>query len=270
VAFLWLSNTMLISFILLFITGLVFGSFANVCIHRLPLEQSLYSPRSHCPHCHTPLLNRDNIPVFGFLLLKGHCRQCHARIPWRYPLVEIVMGCAFAGGLYFLKQPHGVILLLIYAWLSFNWITITPIDYVHRIIPDELSLSLIVFGWLIAAWNPLLGPVPASRLIQSFSASVGSGLLMIFFAWVGEKLFKKEALGGGDVKLIAGFGAVLGWSGAAASLVFGSFFGAIVGLLLMSVGKKKLGQTIPFGPFLNIGAAIGFFWPHWWRSFFYF
>jgi leader peptidase (prepilin peptidase)/N-methyltransferase len=259
---------MLELFIFLFIAGLIFGSFANVCIYRMPREESMAFPSSHCPSCKHRLLWRDNVPLFGFLLLKGKCRFCRAPIPLRYPLVEFAMACAFAWGGLLVHRPHGALLLSIYLWMAFNWLTITVIDYQHRIIPDELSLSLIGFGWLIAAWNPLLGHSIQTRILHSFTASLGSGLAMLTMAWLGEKAFKKEALGGGDVKLIAGFGAVLGWSGAAAALIFGSMAGALVGLILLAVGKKKLGQTIPFGPFLNLGSIAGFIFPAWWRYFF--
>ena len=259
---------MITYFIFLILFGLALGSFANVCIYRLPDEKSLLFPASHCPRCSAPLRWRDNIPVLGFLLLRGRCRACRERISWRYPSVELLMAAAFAAGLFILPQAHGKILLLISLWLAFNWLVITIVDYEHRIIPDELSLSLIVFGWLVAAWNPLLGATPLARLLQSVTAAIGMGGGMLFLAWLGEKIFKKEALGGGDVKLLAGYGAVLGWSGGGASLVFGSFAGALAGLLLMLIGKKKLGETLPFGPFLNVGAALGFFYPHWWRYFF--
>jgi leader peptidase (prepilin peptidase)/N-methyltransferase len=267
VAFLLLLKNME-TILLLGLLGLMFGSFANVCIYRLPLEQSLFFPASHCPHCQKPVLWRDNIPVLGFLLLKGKCRGCRARISFRYIAIELITALFFMGGLYFLKKPHGLILLVIYLWLAFNWITITVIDYLHRIIPDELSLSLIGFGWILAAWNPLLGETIRERLLQSVLSSLAWGAGMIFLAWAGEKIFKKEALGGGDVKLLAGYGAVLGWSGAAASLVIGSFIGGMTGLLLMLAGRKKLGQTIPFGPFLNLGSVVGLFFPNWWHYFF--
>lgn len=252
---------------LFFIWGLCLGSFANVCIYRLPLDQSLFFPASHCPHCQKPLKWWDNVPVLGFLLLHGRCRACKKKIAWRYMAVEIAMALAFLAGAW-LPLGSSWAVTLIYFWLVFNWITTTVIDIQHRIIPDELSLSMIVFGWAIAAWNPLLGSTVKARVLQSGTAALGAGGGMLALAWLGEKLFKKEALGGGDVKLLAGFGAVLGWSGAAASLVIGSFAGAFIGLALMAVGKKKMGQTIPFGPFLNIGAVIGFMAPGWWHYFF--
>lgn len=253
--------------VLFFTWGLILGSFANVCIHRLPLDQSLFFPASHCPHCHKPLKWWDNVPVLGFLLLRGRCRACREPIAWRYIAVEMAMGLAFMTAAWILPASLWV-LHLIYFWLVFNWITTTVIDYQHRIIPDELSLSLIVFGWIVAAWNPLLGSTLKERLMQSGLAAIGAGGGMLALAWLGEKVFKKEALGGGDVKLLAGFGAVLGWSGAGASLVFGSFAGALVGIFLMAIGKKKMGQTMPFGPFLNIGAVVGFLVPGWWHTFF--
>src|SRR5262249_36460835 len=134
--------------------------------------------------------------------------------------------------------------------MSFYVLTISVIDYRHRIIPDELSLSMLALG-LAGAWaNPYLSGSLSNKVCESLLAGIGGGLLMLLMAWVGEKAFKKEALGGGDVKLIAGTGAVLGWQGVLGPLLFGSMTGGLVAFLLLLSKKKKLGETLPFGPFL--------------------
>src|SRR5437899_6131957 len=153
------------------VLGLALGSFANVCIVRLPHDKSIWTPRSRCPRCGKPLKAWHNVPLVSFILLKGHCAHCRAPISWQYPLVEGTMAFLFLFHAYlfrgFLPQ------ILVADILAFYLLTITVIDYRHRIIPDELSLSLALVGLLGAGANPYLsGPV-----WMKYSASAGSALI---------------------------------------------------------------------------------------------
>jgi leader peptidase (prepilin peptidase)/N-methyltransferase len=145
--------------------------------------------------------------------------------------------------------------------LSFYLLTISVIDYQHKIIPDELSFSLLGIGWVGSFWNPYLQGHYLPTWAESLLAALAGGVLMLCFAWGGEKIFKKEALGGGDVKLMAAFGAVFGWSGLIGSLLIGSFIGSLGGGGLLLLKRKKRGDTIPYGPFLCLGAFITSFLP---------
>lgn len=240
-----------------FIGGLIVGSFANVCIYRLPIDMSLWSPASRCRQCKTLLTFRDNIPVLSFLFLNGRCRSCGVSIAWQYPAVELIMGCLFLFCAAYFSNPFQ---LLISQVLCFYALTISLIDYRHRIIPDELSLSLAVIALLISPFNPYLegGWVGVA---ESFASFLGGGLLLLFLAYLGEFMFKKEALGGGDVKLVAAFGALLGYPGVVFSLLIGSLTGGIVGMGLILIGEKKMGEAIPFGPFLCLGVLVPCFFP---------
>jgi len=253
--------------LLLGFLGLALGSFSNVCIYRLPAEQSLFRPRSRCSHCLHPVAWFDNVPVLSYLWLRGQCRFCHTSLSLQYPIIELLMGIAFAGAAWLYKGETVELTILLV--LLFFWINTTIIDIRHRILPDEFTLSLLVFGWTIAWWNPLLGSPGMERLVHSVAASLGSGAGMLALAWIGEKLFKKEALGGGDVKLLAGTGAVLGWSGVFGTLFIGSLCGGLFGLVMLAFKQKKLGETIPFGPFLNLGMAVSYFFPDLWKRLFY-
>ena len=243
--------------------GFMLGSFANVCIVRLPNDASLIRPRSHCPHCRTPIRNIDNIPVISFLMLRGKCRSCGARISWQYPLVELAMGTLFLiNGLAWRRDGFRLFIVDV---MTFYLLTLSIIDYYHRIIPDELSLSMIGMGLVCSYWNPYISAQAGfSNLLQSFLAALAGGGAMLFLAWIGAKVFKKEALGGGDIKLVAGFGAMLGWMGLLTSVFLGSLFGAAVGILLLMLKKKKRGETLPFGPFLSLGAYAACFLPPEW------
>jgi len=241
--------------------GLVAGSFSNVCILRLPEDKSIVFPRSHCPRCGHALKFTQNIPLLSFLALKGRCFYCRGRISWQYPLVELTMAVLFLFHAWRFSDSLGH--QIIADVLSFYLLTLSIIDYRHRIIPDELSLSLLVMGLLGSFWNPYLSGSSEYKFLQSAAACLGGGLLMLFLAWAGEKAFKKEALGGGDIKLIAASSAVLGWGGMAGPLFIGSLSGGIVALTLLLLKKKRLGETLPFGPFLSLGVYWTCLFPGW-------
>ena len=229
------------------IFGGLIGSFLNVCISRLPEEESIVFPGSHCPHCEKPIRFYDNIPLISFLVLKGKCRDCKAPISIQYPLVEGIT--ALGSFLLFLRFGPSIAYLVYFAFFS-ALIVITVIDLYHQIIPDVISLPGIGVGLLASLvlpgttfWNSLVG------------ALLGGGSLFIV-ATVYQWLFKREGMGGGDVKLLAMIGAFLGWKAVILTILLSSFIGSVAGILLILVKGKDFKYAIPFGPFLAAGAVI--------------
>lgn len=216
------------------------------------MGQSIRFPRSHCPRCQHSLRLIDNIPIFSFLFLRGHCHFCRAPITWQYPLVEMSMTLLFIlNARLFASTLQCVVMDL----FTFYLLIVSVIDFDHGIIPDELSLSLAVLGLIEAWFNPFLGG-GIRGLGQSLAGGFAGGAGMLVLAWLGEKIFKREALGGGDIKLMVGIGTVLGWVGPMGSLLIGSLLGGIAGLILILIRKKKREETLPFGPFLSLGAFL--------------
>ena len=231
--------------------GLVLGSFFNVCIHRLPREESVIWPGSHCPACRHPLALADNLPLVSFLLLKGSCRYCHQPISWRYPLIELLTGVL----LVFLGWRFGLSWALVQGIvLSGALLVISFIDLEYQIIPDVISLPGMAIGFGLSWFTGL--PGWKSSLIGFL---VGGGVLYLLaagYAW----FTKREGLGGGDIKLLAMIGAFTGWLGVLVTILVGSLVGTLVGLALMLFWKKKRTFALPFGPFLSLGALIYLFW----------
>lgn len=243
----------------------MFGSFANVCIFRLPKDQSIWWPRSHCPHCNKLIQWYQNIPLLSFIALRGRCSSCKTQISWQYPFTEALMAGLFLfSAWYYSFNPLQALLVDV---AIFYFVTISIIDYHHKIIPDELSLSMIGLGLLVSSWNPFLWSSGYYKLLEAFLCGLVGGAVMLFFAWAGEKFFKKEALGGGDIKLIAGIGTLLGMGGVLGALSIGSFIGAAIGLGLLALKRKKPGDAIPYGPFLCLGAFLSSLMPEWWHFF---
>lgn len=247
------------SFILLFATvlGLLFGSFLNVCIYRIPREKSIVWPPSSCPNCNARISWYDNIPVLSFLALRGKCRNCKSPISIQYPIVELLTGALTLLFVwrYGLNVWTFVVLAAVYAL-----IILSVIDLDIMIIPDRFSLGMIVLGLAFAWCNPnFSGAWWQKELASLLGAGVGLfGVLAI--ALLGTWLFKKEAMGGGDVKLMGGIGALIGWEGVITTIVFASFLGLVYAVFLMIFKGKKGGDAIPFGPFLSLGALINLFY----------
>lgn len=240
---------------------MILGSFANVCIHRVPRGRSVAVPRSRCPRCHGEISWYDNIPVLSWCWLKGRCRRCQEKISFRYPLIELFMAALFLL-VYFLSSnsSHLVFGLI----LTFVLVVISIIDLDWRIIPDIFSLGLLCAGIVASPLNEGMGDNgPARALSSVVGAGVGFGSAWLM-ATIGRRVFKREALGGGDVKLLAGVGAFLGWSGVLTSWFLGSVLGSAVFMGLKVRRKMEWGTYLPFGPFLAVGA-----WAHWaWPGFF--
>ncbi len=233
------------------IFGAMIGSFLNVCIHRLPKEESIVRPGSHCPKCKTPIQYYDNIPLLSYLLLGGKCRHCKAPISIQYPMVEAITALSS----FFLFITFGVSLSFFY-YFSFvaALIAITVIDLYHQIIPDVISLPGIGIG--------LLGSliIPRITFFESLIGVISGGGSLFLVATVYQWLFKREGMGGGDVKLLAMIGAFLGWKAVILTIFLSSFIGSIIGITVMLIKGKDFKYAIPFGPFLALGAVISLFW----------
>jgi leader peptidase (prepilin peptidase)/N-methyltransferase len=243
--------------VFVFLAGLCIGSFANVCIYRLPKKLSIVKPGSKCPSCDTPIKPWHNIPIISFILLGGKCGYCGARISRRYPSVELVCGILFVYAFYDLFYLRdNLYLFLVGLYLSAAFLIIFLIDFDHKIIPDSISVSGIVIGFAAS----FLPNMPLNWLGSLIGILVGGGLFLAI-AEIGDRVFKKESMGGGDIKLAAMIGAFLGWKGILMVLGIGSFLGALIGGLALLLAKnRESARTIPFGPFLVTAAMIVFYW----------
>lgn len=234
----------------LFLFGLIFGSFANVVILRLPAKRSVVAPRSRCPECEKPIAWYDNIPVLSWLILRGRCRGCQKRISWRYPLVELLSGLAFSGIFLAYGYQWVTVEYIIFAW---SLIVVSFIDFDHMILPDVFTLSGIVIGLGGAALNPERDFMDALTGVL-----VGGGFLWLI-AYIYLVLRKEEGMGGGDIKLLAWIGAVLGWKAVPFVILASSIIGSVVGLGLALRSRAGLKSVIPFGPYLALAALIYIF-----------
>jgi leader peptidase (prepilin peptidase)/N-methyltransferase len=260
--------------IVVFLFGLIVGSFLNVCIVRLPRGRSIAHPPSHCPRCRTPIRFYDNIPIISFLLLRGKCRSCGEPISWRYPIVELMNGLFYLWivGEFGLGGEAGLMMAFCSAL-----IVITFIDYDHQIIPDVITLPGMLIGLSLAPFfmYPLTDTLPfhldgllphsgpyLSAFINSVIGLVLGGGPLLAIGWIWEKLRHIEAMGGGDIKLMGMVGSFLGWKGALLTIMLGALAGSVVGVLLIVLKRHKMEKVIPFGPFLALGAvATAFFGP---------
>ena len=229
--------------------GLFVGSFLNVCIYRLPLGRTVLWGRSHCPHCDRQIRAWENIPVVSWLALRGRCAGCRASIGVKYPIVELVTGLLFAGAAWL----YGPTLLLVPRLLfACAMVVLFMIDLEHRILPNVITLPGIVAGLAFSLFLP-----PGFR--DALIGAVLCSLLLFGMGEVVSRVLGKEALGFGDVKMIAMMGAFLGWQLTLVSLFLASFLGSVIGIALVAVTKNR-DYLIPLGSFLAIGAiAAGAF-----------
>jgi leader peptidase (prepilin peptidase)/N-methyltransferase len=240
-----------IEIILIFILGLIVGSFSNVCIYRIPKNESIIYPASHCPKCRSNISPKDNIPLLSYILLKGRCRNCKSKISIQYPIVELLTGLIYL----IIYQTYGLsVQTLIYIILSSALIIIAFIDLNEQIVPDVISLPGIVIGFIISFFVPYI-----SFINSALGVLVGGGIILII-GMAGSVIFKKEAMGGGDVKLAAMIGAFLGWRYIIISLFLGFFLGALAGIFLIMSKIKSREDTVPFGPFIVLGSFITLLW----------
>jgi leader peptidase (prepilin peptidase) / N-methyltransferase len=242
-----------------FLFGACIGSFLNVVIYRLPAKMSLISPPSRCPSCQHKLGVTENVPILGWLFLGGRCRWCKTKISIRYPLVELTTGLLFL--LIYLQNGSSVTTFGYFILISFL-ISLSLIDFDTMILPSVLTkwglvLGLIyqlIVGWQMGKWQGM-----ADRFTFGVGAAVLGIWLFDLLAFFGRLLFKQEAMGGGDAKLMAAIGAWLGWQGVLLTTFLGCLSGAFIGgtaILFCWISRR---QPIPFGPFLAFGAALTVF-----------
>ncbi|MCB0346334.1 MAG: prepilin peptidase [Bdellovibrionales bacterium] len=246
--------------IFLFVIGLVIGSFLNVCIYRVPLRMSVTKPlRSMCPHCERQLTWYENIPVAAWMVLGAKCRTCKNPISGQYPLVEILSGFAMVASFIFTENIPTAVLIYI---LTATLIVITFIDLEHKIIPNRISYPGIIIGLCIGAvqqFYPIFTyPITTGMLDSVYGFLLGGG----FFYVIGEVYYyatKRDGLGGGDIKLMAMTGALLGWRSIPPTIFVGSLAGAVIGILLMVFRGADRQLEIPFGPWLSLGVLTYIF-----------
>lgn len=237
--------------VIVFMFGLCVGSFMNVCIYRLPASKSIADPpRSMCPSCNSRIKFYDNIPVLSYLWLKGRCRYCNASISFRYLVVEVLSGSVALSVLF----TFGLTLEgLIYFIFISSLIVITFIDIDHRIIPNTITLPGIPIG-LVASFA-----LPQVTLLSSILGLLAGGGSLWIVAWTYHRITGKDGMGGGDIKLLAMIGTIVGWQGVLFTIFVASAVGTIVGMTVMLVKGKNMKFAVPFGPFLSIGAITFIF-----------
>ena len=249
----------MIEALLAFLFGLLIGSFMNVCIYRWPRDLSVVRPRSHCIACQKTIAWYDNIPVLSYLVLRGCCRHCGARIAVRYPLVELLTALLFFLFVWQLGPSLAALKMCVFAAIL---VALIFSDLEERILPDELTLGGIAVGLAFAFFVP----VPASVAQLFFSGRAGSVAeaaigaivptsILWFAGWLYQRVRHREGLGFGDIKLIAMVGSFLGLSGALLTLVVGSLTGSIIGYAYIKLqGKDPATYELPFGTFLGAAA----------------
>lgn len=254
------------------VLGAMIGSFLNVVIHRLPREQSIVFPNSTCPRCRASIRAYDNIPILSFLILRGECRACGARISPRYPAVEALTALLFAA----VTWHDGISFVLAFDFaFTASIVALLFIDAEHMILPNAITYPGIVFGLiarvvvpyvagrshfddlpsLISAFPPAW-PVPLVSLMgAAIGALAGGGSLwLVGFLW--EKLRGVEAMGFGDVKMMFMVGAYLGWRLTILTILIGAFTGSLAGIAVMLRRGRNLQMMLPFGIFLGIGSIV--------------
>lgn len=235
-----------------FILGTVIGSFLNVVIYRLPRKQSLSYPGSSCPICNEKIKWYDNIPILSYMVLGGKCRVCKTKISIQYPLIEMLTGFLFL--LVYLKFGYSLLTIKYFIFVSIL-ISASIIDIKSYFIPDSLSFSLIIFGVISTFFSNMSLEV----------AFIGAGTYAFFFILIygyGEYIFKKEAMGFGDIKLAAGIGSFLGYSNFLNLYIFITItflLGAVISLTLMRLKIKERTSQIAFAPYLAISGFIMMF-----------
>ncbi len=251
-----------------FAVGACVGSFLNVVIYRLPAGRSIVSPPSSCPKCGARIRWYDNIPLLSYLLLGGRCRNCREPIPLRYPLVEFLTALLF-GFLYAVDRTDlfgeavPVSVFLVHCAFAAALVAVTFIDFDHKIIPNEISVGGTVVALVLSALMPgRLAPVPdflsawppplAGLGTSLLGGATGAGVTLLT-AWLGKLAFRKDAMGMGDVKLMAMIGCLLGWQAALVVFFTAPFFGLLVAVPQLFLTKD---HYVAYGPFLSLAALL--------------
>ncbi len=268
-----LSTLNIIFGIFVFLCGISVGSFLNVVAYRVPLNISIVRPRSFCPNCKSSVPNYALIPILGYLLTNARCKQCNFKIPYHYPLVELLTGVLSL--IIFFKFVTPVMVLealpkfmtietfhygkfhfdtfipfFISLWLLYTGIPLSIIDLKYRILPDKITLPGILIGFFISCFNPNMGW--QGSLIGIL---VGAGGLF-FISKIYEIIRHRKGMGMGDIKYLGFIGAVLGWQGVIFTLFYASILGSIIGIMWNIFAKKGFGSAIPFGPFRAFAALV--------------
>jgi len=238
-------------YLVVFIFGVIIGSFLNVCIYRLPLNISIVKPRSFCPFCEKTIAWYDNVPLISYILLGGKCHGCKKPISFRYFIVELLTALLSVGLFYYFSLSAAFFVYWIFVC---SLIAVTFIDIEYQEIPDEISIPGIFAGLILITVFKLHG---SGTYIPSFVNSslgiIAGGGSMFLLGIVGEFIFKKEALGGGDVKLMAMIGAFLGWKLVLLTFFIAPLFGSMAGMFLKIRFKREI---IAYGPYLSLAAII--------------
>jgi leader peptidase (prepilin peptidase)/N-methyltransferase len=280
----------------IFAVGAVVGSFANVCIYRIPWQKSVVWPASHCPHCLRPIAARDNIPVLSWFILRGECRRCAQPISPRYALIEALVGLLFVA--VFVSDvvfaPVGVLNTDTFGRMAYHQVLVaalvvaTFIDYDLQIIPDEITVPGMAFGVLIGFLAPGIRPDPSTATTHLDGLWVGLKGLLIgggltwSFRFVFSRIFRREAMGQGDITLMGMIGAFLGWQSALLAFFLAPFFGFAPAIwkgarfLWKLVTRRQLSSSdreLAFGPYLSMAAVSLLLlweplWRHWGAVFF--
>ncbi len=230
----------------LFFLGAIFGSFANVLILRIPEGKSII-PSSACPHCQKRIAWYQNIPILGWLFLRGRCAQCKKNISPQYLIVETLMATLFVVAYLQLGWSWFLLEILIFIFMS---VTASFIDLKHYILPDVFTLGGLALGLLGALLNP------ERSFWDGFLGFLIGGGFLYLTAYLHFLLRKVEGLGGGDIKLVAWIGSLLGWQSLAFVFTIASVGGVLAAVSVHLLGKKSLKDPIPFGPFLTMGALL--------------
>jgi leader peptidase (prepilin peptidase)/N-methyltransferase len=246
--------------IMLFCFGAVVGSFLNVCIYRLPRDESLVTPPSHCPHCGQGVAWHDNVPILGWLWLRGRCRHCRNPISIQYPLVELITALAtlWVGSQLGPTLPMAAVLLL-----TFAFIVMTGIDLYYYILPDVITLPGVALGLIWTGAAQLGAPIGGSPLAtfpDAFIGALAGGGGLFAFAWLFKRMTGKDGMGMGDVKLLAMIGAWLGWQALPYTLFLAALLGSVAGITWILVSGRDRSLPIPFGPYLIFGGWTYIFW----------
>lgn len=238
--------------IFIFIIGAIIGSFLNVLIHRLPRDISIIFPNSFCPNCNKPIKFYDNIPIISCLLLRGKCRSCRAKIPLRYPIVEILTGILFVtiNTLLGFMTLGFIFAVFFVCFLIVAFFT----DLETQTLPDMPSYLTIAVG---LAYNFL-----SNNLMSSLWGLFWGFSILYLIGFFGKLYYKKDVLGGGDILLAAAFGAFLGAEKLILALSLGYLIGALASIILIALKKKNLQDYIPFAPSLVLGALISLLFGH--------
>jgi len=259
--------SMVLIVLFIFVMGMIWGSFLNVVIFRVSHGSSPLSGRSMCPKCKHQLAWFYNIPLFSFLWLRGRCAYCHKKISIRYPLIEVLTGVMFVWwflvGFNFFKlvgSPWSFIQPVFWLIVGMVMLAIFMTDLLYMVIPFSLNLLLFSLALFYRVGLTGFGIMQVTDFVQALLSGLGLCLLFLIIQMLTKMIKKVDGFGMGDIYLAPALGLLLGWPKIVPGVFFSFVLGAVVGMTLIVFGKKKLGQYLPFGPFLIAGTVIALVW----------